>query len=105
MMGLFERMGYEPQAARVDKYLTSNWVAFASLCEPDWMLMTIAQKTQRLRDHVKQKFSVDPKRQRMQPAHGTKRCQNDAKWLGFEMSDDESEFVIAMCMEGYQKQP
>ena len=70
-----------------------------------WGSMTLIEKRSHFRKWLVQKFSLDPKRQCMDPGPGSKRLgQNEAKWEGFWLSDAELEQLVKSIFLHYEIQ-
>ena len=103
-MGLYRKMANgKPKAARPDKFHADHWKRFVKGCEPPWMQMSVSQKAKHLRSWLVHKFSLDPDDRCMLPGNGRRRkTRNDIGWVGFEMSDDDLDTVMAQVIAAYQ---
>ena len=99
----FHKMDAKPLSADPDQFHSNHWVKFCQGCDPEWLQMSVPQKTKYLRSWLGKKLSLDPKLKCMLPEPGCKRkSRNEMGWRGFEMSDAELEAVLAEVMEAYQ---
>ena len=101
--GFFDRMDAKPNSAAPDEFLTNHWVKFAEGCNPEWLQMSMPQKTMYLRSWLVKKLSMDVNGKQMLPVCPSKRkARNDMCWLRFEISDCELDTVLAEVMAAYQ---
>ena len=110
LLALFDQMGFygnmangKPRAANPDKFHSDHWTRFVKGCEPPWLQMSDSQKAKHLRSWLVHKFSLDPDERCMLPGNGRRRKKrNDIGWVGFEMSDDDLDTVMAQVIAAYQ---
>ena len=96
--GCMRNMTHLPlQAREVDVLHSKNWRKFAG-----WHTMTFNEQTNHLRDFLLQKFSLDPDMRCMLPGIGARRLpRNNARWIGFELTDVEMERLLKDVMSQY----
>ena len=64
--------------------------------------MPFKQQSDCLRSFLLFKLSMDPQMRCMLPGVGDKRkARNNAQWIGFELTDDEMERLVANVMREY----
>ena len=64
--------------------------------------MAFKEQSDCLRSFLLFKFSMDPQMRCMLPGVGDKRkARNNAQWMGFELTDDEMERLVANVMCDY----
>lgn len=91
-----------------EKFHREYWHKFMKFVQDPWLEMTVSQKQEHFKRWLFRKFSLDKDRRNMLPVGWpydvtrVKRDGNEARWIGFWLSDMELDRLVVAIFDAYE---